>query len=57
MGWIVILFHTEIVGLIEKSGKNDDYLNTRTATVVSSEASEIQNEVERILLPLTVDWR
>lgn len=29
----------------------------RIATDVSSDANEIQNDVERTLLPLTVDWR
>ena len=32
-------------------------LNIRIATDVSNEASEVQKEVERTLLPLTVDWR
>ena len=32
-------------------------LNTRIATEISSDANENQNDVERTLLPLTVDWR
>lgn len=31
------------------------YLNTSTLIVVNKDASDIQNEVERTLLPLTVD--
>ena len=36
-----------------------NYLNISTATDVSSDASDIQNELERRLFPLTVDsrWR
>lgn len=34
-----------------------DYLKISTPSVVNSEASDIQKEVERTLLPFTVEWR
>ena len=33
------------------------YFTISTAMDVISDAKEIQNEVERMVLPLTVDWR
>ena len=44
----MMLIFYEIVGF---------YLKMSTATEVSSEASEIQNEVLSTLLPFTVLWR
>ena len=55
---LLLLFIAGIMSLyVSLAIARPGQLNTRMPMDVSNEANEIQKEVERTLLPLTVDWR